>query len=72
MTFAIKTRGILLTWNINEPDFEHFKLWIVSKCGEHGDNVSICHERGSHDHFHAYIHRDKQIDCSLKHYEYDG
>ena len=71
MTFEIKARGILLTWNVPEnSDFGDFREWIIRKTLDNGDSVSICHERGSHEHFHAYIHRDKQIDCSIKNYEY--
>ena len=72
-SFQIKSRAILLTWNIVEEEttFDEFKDWILLNAHEE-DEISLCQEKGSHNHFHAYISRSKQICCSIKNYMFLG
>ena len=52
--YSIKAHAILLTWNVpKDPNFETFKEYMVEKAAQHGDELSLCHERSAHDHFHA-------------------
>lgn len=56
-SFQIKSKAILLTWNINieeETTFDDFKDWILLNADD-DDEISLCQEMGSHNHFHAYI-----------------
>lgn len=68
--FAVKARAILLTYNV-DISYDDFRD-ALSELTLDGDRVSYCHEHAGRKHFHAYIERDRQIDCQLAHFQIAG
>jgi len=68
--FQIKAKAVLLTYHIETdlcPDLQTF-ISTFSDFLHDSDRVSYCRERGSSNHFHVFLERMKQIDCSSKHF----
>ena len=66
--YKIKCGAMLLTWNYSDnprPTLEEFKTFLMDKNAE---RISLCFERGTCDHVHAFI-EGKKWDCSVKAFE---
>jgi hypothetical protein len=68
--FKIKCGAMLLTWNYSDPEtprpsLDVFKTFLMDKGAE---RISLCFERGTCDHAHAFI-EGKKWDCTVKAFE---